>query len=56
MFDKDKFQSEIMNVDVPENKDITTEEIMAIYELGNDPFHLITNGFLCGMLKAGEPA
>lgn len=56
MFDKEKFQTEILNVEVPEYKDITTEEIMAIYELGNDPFNLITNGFLCGMMKAGKSA
>ena len=56
MFDKEKFQTEILDLEVPDEDDITTEEIMAIYELGNDPFSLITNGFLCGMMKAGKSA
>ena len=53
MFNKEKFQMDILNTKVPEELDLTVGEMYAIYELGKDPFSLISNAFICGLIKGG---
>lgn len=54
MFDKERMQCKILNTMLCDSDDINFGEIMAIYELGKDPFTLITNAFTYGFLKGRD--
>ena len=53
MSNKTKIQNAIINANVPADLDIVVEEIWAICELGKDPFSLISNAFIYGLMKGG---
>lgn len=51
MFNKEEVKRKIQDAVIPDDVDINLGEIKAIYEMGSNPFNLITNAFIYGFLK-----
>lgn len=47
----DKFISSIQAVKVPENLDLTADELNVIKAASDSPFDLISLGFKCGFMR-----
>lgn len=52
----DKFISSIQAVKVPENLDLTADELNVIKAASDSPFDLISLGFKCGFMRGQDAA